>query len=491
MSNEQEHPESGPAWAPNDPYAGDPPPGGPSPLGPAGQQPGGYGSQYGTPPGGYGAQPSDYGALPGATGPQPDPYAAPQQGGYGGQPGAYGAPQPGYGAPQQPGYGAPQPGYGQPGGPWPPTGPPPPRRKNNTPLIVGGIGGAVVLLVAIVAVIGLSGGSDEDPVNPPTAASGNNAAARAGQVAQSLAAVPALRYSGTFSSAGDEYQAQLAVTKAGSASGTVTVDGAKADLVSVDGNTYLKAPRNFWRSTGGATANPEDYANRWSKAPDSALSLDFKKVLASGSVIQALQQARSGASAPQDVNGTPAVKVTGTDAEYYISTSEPAKLLRVVGLGSNTYEFDVTEVSTGEATTVFQQLRDKVKGLNGARNPSVLFRISSLKSSGCGVSSCTLKATATSLSVGGDGSSVKAVMFGKIRAGSSSGRVLGTCSDSATTGSSSGKRVNLSCTVRGGAWSSWARSTRSGAYHYEAFAVAESNDANRLLSTVDQEQQGA
>jgi hypothetical protein len=346
----------------------------------------------------------------------------------------------------------------------------------------------------VFAVIGLTGddkGNKASPTN--TTAAGNNGAARAGKAAQNLGAIPALRYSGTFSSGGDQFQAQLTVTKAGSATGTITVGGSKATLVSVDGKTYLKAPKGFWRGQGGVTANPEDYANRWSKAPDSALNLDVKQVLAAGSIVQALQGISSyqPAGAPQDINGTPAVKVTGADAEYYLSTSEPPKLLRIVGTGSDTYQFDVTEVSAGEAATVFQQLRDQVKALSGARDPSIRFINNGLKNTGCGVSSCTIKMSATSVSIGGS-APVRAVMLAKITAGSRTGRTLGTCSDSASAGSGSGKKVNLSCTVRGGAWSSWARSVRGTAsYYIQAHTVAEATGTDDLLSAIDQEQQNA
>jgi hypothetical protein len=570
MSNEQEPNESGPAWASQDPYAGDPPPGGLSPMGPDDRSPGeaddnapgesppagGYAGGYGSPrPSGYGGTPpSAYGAGQqqgprqdpyGA--PQQDPYGAPQQPPYGGAPQSpYGAgqqspyggtpqtpyggtpPQTPYGAPQQPPYGTPQqdpyaaqqqapygapqqgpygapgaPGYGgTPGGPgtdsgWMPSYPPgPPAHKStNKPLIIGGVAaGVIVLLVLVVGVIGLSGGGDDgDKTSPPTVAASNTGAAGASRAAQSLGAVPALRYNGSFSSGGDDFDAQLSVTKGGSATGTITVGGDRADLVSVDGDTYLKAPKAFWRDQGGVTTNPEDFAGRWAKAPDSAINLDIKNVLAASAVIRGLQGVSSyqPAGGTQDVNGTPAVKVTGADAEYYISTANPPKLVRIVGTGTDTYQFDVSEVATAEVGTLFQQLRDQVRALTGARDPSVRFLpTAKIKASNCGLASCTMKLTVTTLSVGGGGSSFRAIMLGKITAGGRTGRTLGTCSDSATT--TAGKRLALSCTVRGGAWSSWVRGVRgSASYYVQARTVAESGDVDNLLSAVDREQQGA
>jgi hypothetical protein len=566
MSNEQEPPESGPAWTPQDPYAGDPPPGGLSPMGPGGPPPGedddnalgepappagGYAGGYGSPqPGGYGGTPpSAYGAAQ-RQGPPQDPYGAPQQPPYAApQHDPYGAPQPGsyggmppqqppYGTPQQPPYGTPQqtpyggaqqqgpyggaqqqspygtgapgapgaPGYGgTPGGPgadqgWMPSYPPPPhgQKKDKRPLIIIGIGaGVIVLLVIVAGVIGMTGGDKkDDKTGPPTVAASNTGAASATRAAQSLGAVPALRYNGTFSSGGDDFQAQLSVTKGGSAVGAITIGGDKADLVSVDGNTYLKAPKEFWRDQGGVTTNPEDFAGRWAKAPDSAINLDIKNVLAAGAIVRGLQSVSSyqPAGGTENINGTPAIKVAGADAAYYISTANPPKLLRIVGTGTDTYQFDVAEVGTTEVTTLFQQLRDQVRALAGARDPSVRFLpTAKIKSSNCGVSSCTMKLTVTTLSVGGSSSSaspIRAIMLGKITAGGRTGRTLGTCSDSATT--SSGKRLNLSCTVRSGTWSSWVRSIRgSASYYVQARTVAEAGDVGGLLSIVDREQQGA
>ncbi|HEX6467613.1 MAG TPA: hypothetical protein VF069_00850 [Streptosporangiaceae bacterium] len=545
MSNEQEPPEPGPAWAPHDPpRAGDPPGddrgaegGGGVPAPGSPPSPAGYGS-----PGGYGAAPprsGEFGAPPGGYGPprqppyggQPqDPYGGPQQGPYGmPQQGPYGMPRqdpyqqgpyaqdpyqqspyqqgpyaaPGWaagqapGSTQGPGWAAAPPSPAYPPNPSYPSPSYPPERppgRNNRPLIIGSIaGGVVLLLVVVVAVIGMSGGDRQGgATNAPTAAASNGGAASASQAAQGLGAVPALRYSGTFSSGGDDFQAQLSVTKAGSATGTIKTGGATAALVSVDGKTYLKAPKSFWRDQGGVTANPEDYAGRWARAPESAFNLDIKNVLAAGAIIQGLRGVGSSqpAAGTENVNGTPAVKVTGTDAEYYLSTANPPKLLRIAGVGTNSYQFDVAEVAPTEVAALFQQLRGEVRALDGARDPSVRFLpAAKIKTSNCGPSSCTMKLTVTTVSLGGS-SRFRAVMLGRITQGGPSGRTLGTCSD--RVGASSGRRINMACTVRGGAWSAWVRGIRGTAkYYVQARTVAEALDANALLSAVDQEQQGA
>jgi hypothetical protein len=348
----------------------------------------------------------------------------------------------------------------------------------------------LLLLVAIGVTIGLSGGDDKK--NAGTTEQSNGTGGQAGKAAQNLSAVRALRYNGSFSSSGSTMQAQLSVTKAGSGSGSITVAGDKADVVVVEGTTYLKAGKTFWRSHGGVTTNPEDYAAKWSRASSSTLDLDIKDVLAPSTIVQRLQAVGQGLAADAEaVNGTPAVKVTTADGEYYISKSQPHKLLRIKSTGTETYQFDVTEVSAADTITLFTDLQAKVTKLTGALDPGVRFLPSgSLKFSNCGSSGCTLKYTVTSLSL--NSGSVRAVLKATIRG---SGRDLGSCTD--TRSVSSSKKLNLSCTVTSGGWKSWVRWARStpGSHRYEARArvIAEAvsaGDVSGLLAKLRQEQQG-
>ncbi|MBC6457730.1 hypothetical protein [Actinomadura sp. HBU206391] len=354
------------------------------------------------------------------------------------------------------------------------------------------VAGAVVvlLIVAIGVTIGLSGGDDKKNAN--TSEQSESEGGQAGKAAQNLAAVRALRYNGSFSSSGTTMQTQLSVTKAGSGSGSITVGGEKVDMIVVDGTTYLKAGKSFWRSHGGVTTNPEDYAGKWSRAASSTLDLDVKDMLVPSTIVQRLQ-----AAAPSlvgdgaDVNGTPALRVATADGEYYISKAQPHKLLRIKSTGTDTYQFDVTEVAASETIALFRELQGKVRNLTGALDPGVRFLPSgSLKFSNCGSGGCTLKYTVTSLSLSSS-SSVRAVLKATIRA---SGRDLGTCTD--TRSVSASKKVNLSCTVTSGGWKSWVRWARStpGSHRYEARArvvaqAVSAGDVNGLLAKLSQEQQ--
>jgi hypothetical protein len=349
----------------------------------------------------------------------------------------------------------------------------------------------VVLLVAAGAVIRMRM-SDDEKSTGATGKSGQ-ASGQAGKAAQYLSAARALRYTGTFSSNGTSMQARLTVTKAGSGSGTITVAGDKADVIIVDGTTYLKASRTFWRSHGGVTTNPEDYAGRWSRAATSTLDLDVKDVLASGTIVRRLRAAgQSPVSDAEAVNGTASVKVTTADGEYQVAKAAPHKLLRIKASGTDTYQFDVAEVSAADTTALFTDLQQKVTSLTDALDPGIRFpRAGDLKFSNCGSAGCTVKYSVTSLSLNDE--SIRAVLKATIRA---NGRDLGTCTNRRSVGSS--RRFDLSCTVTSSGWKAWVRWARStpGSHSYQARArvLAESvsaADVNGLLAKLRQEQQSA
>ncbi|MBC6469079.1 hypothetical protein [Actinomadura alba] len=349
----------------------------------------------------------------------------------------------------------------------------------------------VVLLVVVGAIIRLSTGDGEETAGATKG--GGKTGGQAGKAAQRLSAVRALRYTGSFSSNGISMQARLTVTRAGSGSGTITVGGDTADVIVVDGTTFLKAGRSFWRSHGGVTTNPEDYAGRWSRAATSTLDLDVKDVLASGTITQRLRAAgQSPVGNAEAINGTPSVKVTTADGEYQISRAQPHKLLRVKSTGTDTYQFDVAEVSATETAALFTDLQQKVTRLTDALDPGIRFpRAGDLKFSNCGSSGCTVKYSVTSLAVNDD--NVRAVLKATIRA---NGRDLGSCTNRRSVGSS--RTFDLSCTVTSSGWKSWVRWARStpGSHSYQARArvVAESvsaGDVNGLLAKLRQEQQSA
>ncbi|WP_345429203.1 hypothetical protein [Actinoallomurus vinaceus] len=495
----------GTAWLPPEPPSGgqgqQPPegsafPGAPGPVGSPGA-PGGYGP-YPEGPGG----PSPYPGSPGGPGPYAEGTAAqgPYAEGPGGPgpyaegPGGPGLYAEGTGGPTTPYPGSPAgagPYAGQPAGPpgWgggQPWGVPPqpygfgpqPAKKSKGPLIAVLAGGGVLLvLLAVIGVVALSGPDDD-----PKTTSGK-AANKAGQA---LGQASGVTLTGTY----DGGQSTFSVTKAGSARGTYTAGGSQVTRLDVDGTTYLRADRSFWTAQGGLSAERAGKADgKWTKAPDDLARLNLTD-LSSARLASALRGAVNDPLAVRTrVNGIKAIKMRIGPRTYYITKSEPRRLLRVEGYsGSERYGFDVTALPAGSVTTVFTALRSDVQGLANAYDPDLtVLPVSKVKFGSCGESGCTVRADVRATTVSGSSGSVHVTM--KV-AFSGSGGTVSTCTDAGST--SVDRQTSLSCRTSGGDWSSWYRS-HNGRFTVHAkatfdAAVNSSADVNGLLGKLAQEQ---
>ncbi|RAY15232.1 hypothetical protein DPM19_10995 [Actinomadura craniellae] len=383
----------------------------------------------------------------------------------------------------------PPPGFGAPrGGPEGPRR----RRERNVPLLVGAIGGGILLLVATtVLVISLRADDDGDPGganrNGTGPAAGSGGDRRVSRAVRTLNATPGMNYTGTLSSAGDDMQVRLSMTKGGSGTGTLTASGRRIDVLVADGATYLRADSAFWRARPGTAATPGDFAGRWTKAPASALGFDLEDALAPAEIGRRLRPARP-AARTENINGVPAFRVPTARGDHYFAAAAPHRLLRI---RSGTLRVDADPAT--DMSAVFPELRDRIRRLSGARDPAVRFQAQGkLQFSNCNnnVSGCTLKMTAASLSPGAEGR-VRAVMIGTITVGR---RALGTCTAGKPLTSTT---VDLSCTVRSQGWQTWMQRARTtpGTHRYAAQArvVAEAvsaADVAALLARIDREERG-
>lgn len=385
------------------------------------------------------------------------------------------------------------------GQPSPPAGRPAgggPRRRLRIPSLprplVAGL--AVAALVGTVITAGLR--ADDAPGD--RTASGVQSPSRSAappwtaEVAARLKELPALRYSGAFTSGGRPAWATLSVTRSGSAIGTITRDGRRALLVSVGGATYLKGPAAFWTNSAGPTALPEDFAGRWAKAPVTTLGFDIRSFLAPSSIAELVRRFPGGGSG--EVDGRPVYRIQTALGTYSVTVAQPHELLRVEGVAGA--RFDVTAVP--DAAPVLTELRRRVAALGGARDPGVRFEHGGLKFVNCNenVSGCTVRLEVSTRSpvVANDGSSATAAaprvrMTATI---SADGRALGSCTDVQPLNAS--RKATLSCTVTSRGWREWMRRARDvpGRHEYTAQArvVAEALSARQvaeLLAAVDQE----
>jgi hypothetical protein len=372
-----------------------------------------------------------------------------------------------------------------------PQGPYSPPAKRNTGLIVAilGAGAAILILIAAVGYVMLK---PDDPKTPAVTPQAKAAAAVA-----SLKSSPGLHYTGTIEAGGEPVQADLSVTRSGSIDGSLTIGGEVVDLIMVDGTAYVKAPSAYWRNQPGASAAPQDFADRWSRAPASIADLDLDNLLTPAVMSDSLGKSQpllgpSGSPDPasaQVVGSQRTITLDGTYGQFYVSELAPYKLLRVK---SDSNQLDVAELPATEVDGLFTTLKDKVKDLAGALDPDASVAATQPKNVRCSVSSCTIEARATRSNSG----KVRLILKGVIHGDTRTGKILGTCEDTETL--DSGKSVTLSCKISGGAWSKWARAIKpgkSGRYYLGGTRVTaeavSKGDITKLTEALEQEQQGA
>ncbi|MEU6041092.1 hypothetical protein ABZ801_37450 [Actinomadura sp. NPDC047616] len=366
----------------------------------------------------------------------------------------------------------------------------PEKKKSRTVRVVAGCVGAVVLLAGGATAFVLVSGDEESQKKSEPKADAPVAgwAVRAGR---DMRALPGVQYDGTLrGEAGQSARVRLKVTRSGAATGRLAVGGRQFDVVAVGGATYVKADTAFWRRYGADSTHPENYAGRWSKAPESMPGLDVADVLAPESIAKAVAKA-SGRASTEDVGGTPAYRVKTPKADYFISRSAPHRLLRVQVAGNGDPALTVTRLA--QMAPVFTELRPRVAALVGAPDPTVRFRAGKLTFVNCNenVSGCTVSVPAT-MTVPESGpvpDGTRAALRATITA---AGRTLGGCTGSGAVPAN--RSIVLRCTVRSAGWRAWMRQARDtpGEHAYEAQArvvgqALTAGEVGRLLARLDRE----
>ncbi|SFO09577.1 hypothetical protein SAMN04489713_10480 [Actinomadura madurae] len=375
-----------------------------------------------------------------------------------------------------------------PGNPVMPRKPVPLKRRRRARVLV--VAGAAAVLVAAVAVTaGALAGGGEAPKKKPKATVSAAPPAWTVAAGRALTSGTGLRYDGTLTVNGQPVQAHLRVTPSGAVTGTFTAGLLKADVVAIDGDTYLKAAPAFWQTYAGGVAHPEYYAGRWSKAPASMPGFDVPDVLGPEAIAESL--AKAPAEPPtENVNGVRAYRVKTPGAEYLLTAAAPHRLLAVRPAGQAGPRFTVAPVTA--PATLFAELRPRVARLGGAADPGLRFTPGTLTFRNCdqNTNGCTVSVPATLASPAGavpDGA--RAALRAAI---TSRGKPLGSCTGSGPVPAN--RALVLRCTVTSRLWRNWMRAAldNPGSYPYEATArvVGEALDAADvpdLLARVDKE----
>ena len=425
------------------------------------------------------------GNCPGPAGP-PTVTAYPGAAGRLAPPGGYrqarapGGPPPPY--PYQPPYpypGQAQPGYpGGPGGapdvPWPAAVAPPPKSKRRR--------GLMLVLVAAVAL--LVGAAAAGFVLLRKSESPTTMALQAGQA---LAAAKGLTLTGTI----DGQNANLAVTRAGTVEGSYSQSGNAVTRITINDVTYIKAPTAFWKSVVIDPVAARQAGGNWARAHGGAVIMTFDS-LTPGQIARVLEHV---GNHPRVVDttlgGTKVIKLTAHGTSYYITTSAPNRLVRIVGRnGATPYSFNVTPLTAATIGPVFTILHVDVQGLQGAVDPEAIVEpLQKIRfHPDCnGASSCTVS---SKVSVN-DPDALKMLLKMTVDfSGTKTGAAFASCAD--TVAVTTGSTVTPSCGLHGPVWSGWVSSHTSNFFtwadaHFET-TVNSASDIVTLQNELNQQQ---
>jgi hypothetical protein len=464
-----------PPYQPPGPQQGQP---GSAPYPPRQAQSGGYPNQQ--------AQPAPYPGLQAQSAPYPaqqvqpgGPYPPTQEA----QPQAQqqlGA----YAWPPQPGY---YPYTSQPAGypvdgPYPPAQgayggvPPqqqPPRRR-----------GLKIALVAAVALILAAGGTGLVLILNK----GDSPTTMARKAAQAIDPAAGLKLSGTIGGA----PASVTVTKAGTVEGTYRQSGHRVSRVTIDGNTYLNAPTNFWRANFFNTRSSEQAGGHWARAPKRTVSISFD-ALRPHRIAQVLEHVGDKPDVEHtSLHGSKVIRLTERGATYFITEDAPHRLLRVNGnQGKTPYSFDVRPLTGAAIKPTFEILANDVSQFKGAPDPgAIVLPDGKIKfDANCkGSVSCTVVSKVT---VSDPDAKVILLKMTVEFAGSETGNSFATCSTMVVANEVT--TVQPSCGVRGSVWTNWFDShvgnfSTWARPHFEA-TVNSATDVTNLQSLLTQEQE--
>jgi hypothetical protein len=295
--------------------------------------------------------------------------------------------------------------------------------------------------------------------SPMDALTGPSANELASQAYSQLASSPVTHLAGSFVNAGRRFTLDCTVTHAGEAHGALQVDERAYELLVSGGQTYVRG-KDFWSGYGDA-AVAKLYGDSW-------VALQANGVSTLGgpagpcAVARALpdrpfQAKRDGEAR---IGGQAAVQLSDSSGRLYVSSAQPPRLLRVVsargyrtpdGSSDLRLDFDYPRHFQVQAPAVFISPGDP-------KTFPAHYVAEGVKIGKCDAAGCALSATVRNLAGSPAGQSTATL---RLR-GADNGD-LGSCSVSVPALAYQ-QTQDLSCTVSGGPWAGFFRSSSNRQY---------------------------
>jgi hypothetical protein len=172
---------------------------------------------------------------------------------------------------------------------------------------------AATVLVLALLVAGCGGGSSSNTTTTNSSSGGNGLASE--PAVQVLAATvkaadsaSSLHLGGTVSSGKNPIGIDLSIAKGNGATGSMTLNGHKVDLVIVGKNGYMKGDGSFWKQFGGSAGATiaQLLQGKWLKFPVN--NSQFHPIIAFSSAKALFDKLKSGASASVQNSGATTYK---------------------------------------------------------------------------------------------------------------------------------------------------------------------------------------
>jgi len=202
---------------------------------------------------------------------------------------------------------------------------------------------AVLVAVLFAAGCGGSGGGGggSSSAGPPSGEAAKPANAVVADASKAASGASAFHMSGQINSSGKLIGVDLSVVRGKGATGTLTVGGAKVDLVLIGNDGYMRASSAFWKQYASQAGGFTDlFADKWIKFPGKSAQLGsltgplsakslFKSLTTShGKLVNQGEKTYNGQSvvAIHDVTKNATLYVADTGAPYpvgLVKTAEP------------------------------------------------------------------------------------------------------------------------------------------------------------------------
>jgi hypothetical protein len=302
--------------------------------------------------------------------------------------------------------------------------------------------------------------------------------------------------------------ASMTVTKAGAIVGTFSpqIPDQPVTLLTISGQSYVKAPEAFWNLIQDTDPTAAKDANGlWAKIPSgnipSFASFTPRKIAGVLEHVGTHPDVRY-----TTLGHTKVIKLHADGTSYYITTTTPNRLLRIDSggnAGASAYSFGITALTAAAIGPVFTLMHSDVQALLDAQDPTAYFTSGSQVNTASNCSSSPTSCTASvNVTVTDPHSAAVLVTMTIDFSGTKNGPPFGTCHGTAaasTNNSSTGVAVVPTCTLSGQAWTGWINSqeavSSTGVVTYWVGAalgveVNTASDVAALQNALDQQQRG-